>query len=158
MDVAFGLPDHDVFTAPQTPGERRYALQSVKKRLHQDMFREAVIAAYDGRCAISRLPEQRLLDAAHIISDKNERLGQPIVPNGLPLSKIHHAAFDAHLIGIDADYRLHISERLRSQHDGPILEVLERLVGTKLHLPSRARDYPDRERLALRFEQYRAAA
>jgi hypothetical protein len=24
--------------------------------------------------------------------------------------KIHHAAFDAHLIGIDPDYRLHVSE------------------------------------------------
>jgi putative restriction endonuclease len=42
----------------------------------------------------------------------NERLGQPIVPNGIPLSKIHHAAFDAHLIGIDPNYRLHVSERL----------------------------------------------
>jgi hypothetical protein len=29
-----------------------------------------------------------------------------VVPNGIPLSKIHHAAFDAHLIGIDPDYRL----------------------------------------------------
>lgn len=35
--------------------------------------------------------------------------GQPIVRNGIPLSKIHHAAFDAHLIGIDPDYRLHVS-------------------------------------------------
>jgi hypothetical protein len=29
--------------------------------------------------------------------DKDEQLGQPVVPNGIPLSKIHHAAFDAHL-------------------------------------------------------------
>jgi putative restriction endonuclease len=50
---------------------------------------------------VSRLPEPILLDAAHIVEDKDERLGQPIVPNGIPLSKIHHAAFDAHLIGID---------------------------------------------------------
>jgi putative restriction endonuclease len=27
-----------------------------------------------------------------------------VVPKGIPLSKIHHAVFDAHLIGIDADY------------------------------------------------------
>ena len=32
------------------------------------------------------------------------QLGQPVVSNGLPLTKIHHAAFDAHLIGIDPDY------------------------------------------------------
>ena len=104
------------------------------------------------------LPEQRLLDAAHIISDKNERLGQPVVPNGLPLSKIHHAAFDAHLIGIDPDYRLHVSERLLDQHDGPILEALTQLNGQMLHLPTRAKDYPDRDRLALRFERFRAVA
>jgi putative restriction endonuclease len=33
-----------------------------------------------------------LLDAAHIVADRHEMLGQPIVPNGIPLSKIHHAA------------------------------------------------------------------
>ena len=31
--------------------------------------------------------------------------GHAMVTNGIPLSKIHHAAFDAHLIGIDPDYR-----------------------------------------------------
>jgi putative restriction endonuclease len=35
-----------------------------------------------------------LLDAAHIVADKDEQLGQPVVPNGIPLSKIHHAAFN----------------------------------------------------------------
>jgi putative restriction endonuclease len=73
-------------------------------------FREAVITAYGGRCAVSGLPESLLLDAAHIVADKDERFGQPVVPNGIPLSKIHHAAFDAHLIGIDADCRLHVSQ------------------------------------------------
>src|SRR5712671_1270608 len=34
-----------------------------------------------------------------------------------------NAAFDAHLIGIDPDYRLHVSERLLGQKDGPMLEV-----------------------------------
>ena len=103
-----------------------------------------------GRCALSGLPEQRLLDAAHIISDKDERLGQPIVPNGLPLSKIHHAAFDAHLIGIDPDYRLHVSDRLLDQNDGPMLEAL--------HLPNRVKDRPDRDRLGIRFERFKAMA
>jgi putative restriction endonuclease len=59
-----------------------------------------------------------LLDAAHIVADKDELFGQPVVPNGIPLSKIHHAAFDAHLIGIDPYYRLHVSERLLGQNAG----------------------------------------
>jgi putative restriction endonuclease len=156
--IVFGVPDQDELTAPQTMPERRYALRAVKQRLHQASFREAVITAYDGRCAISGLPEQRLLDAAHIISDKHEKLGQPIVPNGLPLSKIHHAAFDAHLIGIDPDFGLHVSERLLGQRDGPMLEGLKQLNGGQLHAPLRERDAPDRDRLAMRFEKFKAAA
>ena len=156
--IVFGIQDQADYVAPESVSERRYALQTVKQRLHQASFREAVISAYNGRCALSGLPEQRLLDAAHIISDKDERLGQPVVPNGLPLSKIHHAAFDAHLIGIDPDYRLHVSEGLLDLHDGPMLDALKQLEGGALHLPARAKDYPDRDRLALRYEQYRVAA
>ena len=156
--VAFGMPEQDAFAPPENALERRYALRAVQQRLHQASFREAVIAAYDGRCALSGLPEQRLLDAAHIISDKNEKLGQPIVPNGMPLSKIHHAAFDAHLIGIDPDYRLHVSDRLLDQNDGPMLEALKQIDGEALHLPNRVKDRPDRDRLAIRFERFKAVA
>jgi putative restriction endonuclease len=156
--VAFGIPDQDVLAPPENALERRYALRAVKQRLHQASFREAVITAYNGRCALSGLPEPLLLDAAHIISDKHERLGQPVVPNGIPLSKIHHAAFDAHLIGIDPDYRLHVSERLLMQKDGPMLQALKRLNGGTIHRPKRDKDQPDRDRLALRFERFRAAA
>ena len=130
----------------------------MQHRLHQASFREAVITAYNGRCALSGLPEPILLDAAHIIADKHERFGQPVVPNGIPLSKIHHAAFDAHLIGIDPDYRLHVSERLMVQRDGPILEALKRLDGNTILLPRRDKDRPDRERLDLRFQRFKAAA
>jgi len=156
--VAFGLPDQDTPALPDTPLERRYALRAVKQRLHQASFREAVIAAYNGRCALSGLPEPLLLDAAHIIADRNEQLGQPMVPNGIPLSKIHHAAFDAHLIGIDPDYQLHVSERLLGLHDGPMLETLKRLDGGTIKLPDRIKDYPDRDRLALRFERFKVLA
>ena len=52
--------------------------------------------------------------------DADELLGQPVVANGIALSKIHHAAFDNHLIGIDPDGRVHVSERLLMLHDGPL--------------------------------------
>lgn len=157
-EIAFGEPDQVVLTPPGSASERRYALRAVKHRLHQASFREAVIAAYRGRCALSGLPEPRLIDAAHIIADKNEQLGQPVVPNGIPLSKIHHAAFDAHLIGIDPDYRLHVSDRLLAQKDGPMLEALKALHGRSILLPSRRQDHPDRDRLAVRFETFKIVA
>lgn len=153
--VAFGAVEAATLEFPATGMERRYGLQQVKRRLHQASFREAVIAAYDGRCAVSGLPEQRLLDAAHIMPDANEELGHAMVPNGIPLSKIHHAAFDGHLIGIDPDFRIHVADRLLKTKDGELLEVLKRLHHAKLHLPARRRDWPDQERLAIRFDQFR---
>jgi putative restriction endonuclease len=92
------------------------------------------------------------------VADKHEQLGQPVVPNGIPLSKIHHAAFDAHLIGIDPDYLLHVAEKLLGQKDGPMLEALKQLNGGTIHLPSRAKDRPERDRLAWRFERVKAVA
>jgi putative restriction endonuclease len=154
--VAFAGAEEGILMPPESALERRYARRAVKQRLHQASFREAVIAAYGGRCALSGLPEPLLLDAAHIVADSDELLGQPVVPNGVPLSKIHHAAFDAHLIGIDPDYRLHVSDRLLSKQDGPMLEALQRLNGGALHLPSRAKDRPDRDRLAVRFERFKS--
>lgn len=167
--LVFGLPLQEALTVANPSGqarigeypehmeERRYALRTVKQRLHQSSFREALIQAYRGRCAISGIPEPLLLDAAHIAPDGNEKLGQPIVPNGIPLSKIHHAAFDANLIGIDPDYRLHVSDRLLDKKDGPLLEGLKQLKGTSIHLPKRKVDWPDRDRLAMRFEQFKSS-
>src|SRR6185503_2675601 len=153
--IAFSAEEDADLRVPETAVERRYALRQVKQRLHQASFREAVITAYGGRCALSGLREPVLLDAAHIIEDKNEPLGQPVVQNGIPLAKTHHAAFDAQLIGIDPDFKIHVSRRILSQRDGPTLEALKRLQSNRIYLPKRGRDMPDRDRLAMRFELFK---
>jgi putative restriction endonuclease len=59
--------------------------------------------------------ETRLLDVApHTMMDAGEELGLRIVTNGLPLSKIHQAAFDANLVGIDPDYRINLGPTART--------------------------------------------
>jgi putative restriction endonuclease len=122
-------------------------------------FRDAVLSAYGSRCTVSRLPEPRLLDAAHIVMDADEQFGQPTSRMALPLTKIHRAAFDAHLIGIDPDFRIHVSDRLREIHDGPFLELgLKGIAGQVIQLPRRSEDRPDRDRLALRFEKFKKSA
>ncbi len=155
--LAVPLPGETTLKIPETSGERRYALREVKQRLHQDAFRAAVVVAYRGRCALSGLPEPDLLDAAHIIGDKDELMGQPVIPNGLALSKLHHAAFDAHMIGIDPDYRIHVGERLLRLNDGPQLNALKQLDGSAIRLPTRKKDHPDRDRLDRRFVLFKAA-
>ncbi len=75
--------------------------------------------------------------------DADEQLGQPIVSNGLPLTKIHHVAFDAYLIGVDPDFRIHVSDRLLEIHDGPFLELgLKSIAGQVVRLPRRSEDRP----------------
>ena len=75
VDLAFGvIVGASVQATLPTSPERRYALREIKARLHQASFRDAVLTAYGGRCAISHLPEPRLLDAAHLVMDADEQL------------------------------------------------------------------------------------
>ena len=141
----------------EDPVERRYAVREARVRLHQARFRGRVLVAYSRRCTICSLREARLLDAAHIVGDLEEK-GEPVVSNGLSLCSIHHRAFDQDLVGISPDYAVHVSRRLLDDEDGPMLELLKRFHQTPIELPSRRAWRPDRERLAERFERFTAAS
>jgi putative restriction endonuclease len=161
LDPAYGqlLPGTEFSDIEVSPLDlRRYAWVQTRQRLHQSAFRDMVIAAYDRRCAICRLNHPGLLDAAHILPDRDER-GTPVVPNGLSLCKIHHAAYDQDILGIDPDCRVHIRGDILEERDGPmLLHGLQELDGSHLALPGRPRDRPDRERLARRFEGFKSAS
>jgi putative restriction endonuclease len=63
------------------------------------------------------------------------------------------------LIGIDSDFRIHVSNRLLEIHDGPFLELgLKGIVGQVIDRPTRSEDCPDRDRLAIRLEQFKRSA
>jgi putative restriction endonuclease len=82
-----------------------------------------------------------------------------VLANGIALSKIHHAAFDNHLIGIDPDGRIQVSERLLVLNDGPLLEQsLKAIAGTTIRLPRSSQHRPDRDRLVARFDLFRRVA
>jgi putative restriction endonuclease len=141
----------------EDPLERRYGVREARVRLHQARFRGRVLVAYESRCTICRLKEARLLDAAHIVGDADER-GEPTVQNGLSLCSIHHRAFDQDLVGVAPDYTVHVSRRLLDDEDGPMLELLKAFHAKTIELPARRAWLPDRERLAARFERFEAAA
>ena len=98
--------------------EREHATADVKVRLHQRRFRELVVSAYQVSCAMCRLRHGELLDAAHILPDRDER-GRPEIPNGLCLCKIHHAAYDTNIVGVDPDYRIHVAGTCWRRRTGP---------------------------------------
>jgi putative restriction endonuclease len=110
------------------------------------------VPAYASQCAICRLKELRLLDAAHILGDVEG--GEPAVSNGLSLCAIHHRAFDQNLVGVSPDYLVHVSRGLREDEDGPMLDLLKGFHELPLFVPQRAADRPDRERLDARFTQF----
>jgi len=120
----------------ESPIERRYAAREVKVRLHQRRFRWLVIPAYREQCAICRLKEVKLLDAAHITGDP-EPTGTPEISNGLSMCSIHHRAFDQGLVGVSPDYTVHLAKRLVEDDDGPMLDVLKGFEGAAIELPRR---------------------
>lgn len=139
-----------------TTESRAYAERLTKLRLHQPVFRARVIRAYDGACALCRLRHVELLDAAHILADAQG--GQPVVPNGLAMCKIHHAAYDSGIVGIRPDYVVEVRSDVLDEVDGPMLKYgLQSLHQQRLELPSRLADHPDRDLLARRHASFLAS-
>lgn len=81
-------------------------------------FRQAVIEAYNYRCAFCGLKINSLKDmsweveAAHIVPH-NEK-GRDDVLNGLSLCHLHHWAFDAGWLTLQEDFRIQVSSKIHS--------------------------------------------
>ena len=133
--------------------EASYSATTTYRRNHQAWFSTLTKAAYQWRCAFSGLPVRALLVGAHIVPDAEG--GPPSVRNGICMSALHHVAFDSHLIGVDPDYRVHVSSQLRDKRDGELLEGLKGLHGARLGLPEDRDDWPMRDYLERRFARYR---
>ena len=147
--VRAGSPVEDAF--------RRYLIAETRRRLHQPVFASQIMLAYETRCAVCALSHRELLDAAHIIPDNDPR-GLPVVPNGLAMCKIHHAAYDQNILGIRPDHVIEIHHRLLDELDGPMLRhgLQEHHAKPLMQVPRRNVDRPDAERLMERYAQFRA--
>jgi putative restriction endonuclease len=143
--------------AENETGRREYGLRLLRRRLHQEGFRQRVLRAYHTTCAVCRLRHEELLDAAHILPDGHPR-GLPIVPNGLTLCKLHHAAFDANIIGIRPDLAIEVRRDILVEIDGPMLQHgLQGTHGTRIWVPHQDDRRPLAENLEERYERFRAA-
>ena len=136
--------------------ETSWSLRTSRVRNHQAWFSTRTKAAYRWRCAFSGLPTRELLVGAHIIPDAED--GPASVRNGICMSTLHHMAFDSNLIGVDQDFRIHVSPLLRDQKDGVLLANLKNLEGQRLHLPDNPMDQPDLALLEKRFNEFQRIA
>lgn len=137
---------------------RRYIAVETKRRLHQPVFRGTVLRAYESRCSVCNLGHAVLLDAAHIVPD-SEEYGIASVVNGLALCKIHHAAFDVHILGIRPDHTVQIRPDLLSEIDGPMLQhgLKERHGQQLMKLPASVAERPRKDLLEAAYGRFLAA-
>ena len=99
-----------VETLPRATEAERLVVQ----RVRQDIFRQALLAYWGGRCPLTEISDPALLRASHIIpwaecTTDAERLD---VHNGLLLSALWDAAFDAGLVSFADDGAVLVSPTL----------------------------------------------
>lgn len=153
--LALDASQRDLNPGALEPDRRAWTERVTKQRLHQRIFRTQVLLAYDGKCSICRLKHSELLDAAHIIEDGLPR-GNAVVPNGISLCKIHHAAYDTNILGIRPDLTLHVRDDVLAERDGWMLAGgIQGVHNRSLEiLPRSAAQRPDPTRLEERYARF----
>jgi predicted restriction endonuclease len=151
---------HDLFTSDQSkevdflergkvrlivPTGPTETTATVKVRRGQQFFRQSVLNAYDVRCCISGINVPRLLVASHIKPWGKFPENRLDLRNGLCLSSLHDAAFDAGLITLDENLALVLSEKLCGFFPQPALEQnFMPFAGKSIRLPEKLAE-PDAE-------------
>jgi putative restriction endonuclease len=133
--VTAGATEPDFEDIPLGPTE---TIQSVRVRLVQRFFREAVLAGYEYHCSVCGLELVELLTASHIIpwSRDVERRADP--RNGLALCAIHDRAFDRGLITLDESFRVLLSRKVKTKTTNRLhLVALLEIDAKMISLPKR---------------------
>jgi len=114
------------------------SIASVRVRRGQQFFRQTVLNSYGVCCCITGINVPRLLVASHIKPWRDfpkERLDPR---NGLCLSTLHDAAFDAGLITLDENLSVVLSKRLKSYLPQLTLErIFVQFAGKPIRLPEK---------------------
>lgn len=95
---------------------------TVRVRRGQQFFRQSVLNAYGIRCCITGISVPRLLVASHIKPWRDFPDDRLDLRNGLCLSTLHDAAFDAGLITLDEKLNVVLSKQLKGYFPQPGLQ------------------------------------
>lgn len=125
--------------------DREWVWRSIALRRGQPAFRDALIRAYDGRCALTGWEVLEALEAAHIVPFAEG--GRAVPTNGLLLRADLHTLFDLHLITVEPEDRtVRVHPRLRGMQLGE-------LEGQQIREPKRVSEQPARGALADHFRR-----
>lgn len=129
---------------PDYTGRERAATRL--ERVGQNLFREAVLTAYDHRCCITGLDVPRMLIASHIVPWRDDPGNRLNPSNGLCLSVLHDRAFDIGLITIREDWTVAVSPTLGGERSEFWVRAIDAYEGQAITLPDKFQ--PSREYLA----------
>lgn len=107
----------DVFDPLDADDGRTKTERLIALRQGQPAFRNALIDAYEGRCAITGCEVREVLEAAHISPYRGTHTNH--VTNGLLLRADIHTLFDRGLIRVDRNYRVSASPEVAAAYDLP---------------------------------------
>lgn len=93
--------DDEPFNPKNAKDAREKVLREIRARRGQRKFRDALVAAYAGRCAITGCAVLDVLEAAHITPYLGPATNH--VTNGLLLRADLHTLFDTLLLAVDPD-------------------------------------------------------
>lgn len=109
------------------------AERMVIQRIGQDMFRDALMDYWGGRCPMTGITEPGLLRASHIVPWSDSTDAQRLdVHNGLLLSALWDAAFDRALLSFADDGAVLVSRHLSETARGALaIATAPRLTGLR---------------------------
>jgi len=133
--------DEKPFDPLDTKDGRERIMRAIRVRRGQRAFRNTLLQAYDGKCAVTGCDVRDLLEAAHIVPYRGLETNHP--QNGLLLRSDVHTLFDCGLIAIDvATMTVVVSSKLAGSS-------YRKLAGRKLRPTLDAASAPSREALLL---------
>ncbi len=106
---------------------------SIVNELYNHKFQNVVKKNYHDRCAISGLMIPPLLVGCHIIPPSEEETGTIDASNGICFNLLYAKAFSDGLIGIDPQYKIHLSTELKKhQFDKGYYSLFKKYDGANL--------------------------
>ena len=141
MIISSDTADDNVFDLTSLEDARERVLRSITQRRGQKPFRNALIAAYGGQCAITRCSILDVLEAAHIYPYRGPDTNK--VANGLLLRSDVHTLFDCGLVAIDSEtMTVLVAPHLKDSEYGV-------LHGAHVHIPQNPAEQPSAEALEM---------
>jgi hypothetical protein len=115
LQIQNELQATNAFDVANEEDGRKKVLMSIAQRQGQPKFRRDLLAAYDGRCAVTGCPILEILEGAHIKPYRGAHTNH--VTNGLLLRADIHTLFDLGLLRVDpVSWKVEVAEQAWSTY------------------------------------------